>query len=187
MTERITGRITRRRARLLAVVAAAVAVVVALLATGLGRDPSAVASPLVGKMAPNFTLPQLDGPPVTLSKLRGQVVVINFWASWCTECHTEQPALNQTWQQFQDSGVVVVGVNFEDTTGDAGDYVRNSGVSYPVVEDSDSRTALAFGLRGIPETFVIDKFGRIVDRIIGPVDAASLADKINTVLRAGAR
>jgi cytochrome c biogenesis protein CcmG/thiol:disulfide interchange protein DsbE len=179
--------VTRRRALLLGAVAAAVAAVVVLLSTGLSRDPSVIASPLVGRAAPDFTLAQLDGAPLTLSKLRGQVVVVNFWASWCTECKTEQSALNQTWQQFQDSGVVVVGVNFEDTTGDAGDYVRTAGVSYPVVEDSDSRTALAFGLRGIPETFVIDKNGRIVDRIIGPVDATSLSNKIHSVLLAGAR
>jgi len=182
VTERITGRITRRRARLLAVVAAAVAVVVALLATGLGRDPSAVASPLVGKMAPNFTLPQLDGPPVTLSKLRGQVVVINFWASWCTECHTEQAALNQTWQQFQDSGVVVLGVNFEDSAGAARDYVRSDSVTYPVVEDAASRTALSYGLRGVPETFVVSRSGRIVNRVIGPVDTAALSNEISAML-----
>src|SRR5262245_61808712 len=180
-------RITRRRAILLGVVTAVVSAIVVLLSTGLGKDPSVVASPLVGRVAPDFTLSQLNGPPMTLSKLRGQVVVVNFWASWCTECHTEQAALNQAWQQFQDSGVVVVGVNFEDTTGDASDYVRTAGVSYPVVEDNDSRTALAFGLHGIPETFVIDRNGRIVNRIIGPVTAANLTSEINTVLRAGAR
>ncbi len=180
-------RVTRRRALLLAAVAVAVSAVVALLSIGLSRDPSATASPLVGRAAPDFTLAQLDGKPFTLSKLRGQVVVVNFWASWCAECHTEQPALNQTWQRFRDSGVVVVGVNFEDTAGDAGDYVRAAGVSYPVVEDSDSRTALAFGLRGIPETFLIDRTGRIVDRIIGPVDATKLADQIGSLLRAGER
>jgi cytochrome c biogenesis protein CcmG, thiol:disulfide interchange protein DsbE len=87
-------RLTRRRTRLLAGVVAAVAVVVVLLSTGLGRDPSVIASPLVGRMAPNFTLPQLDGPPVTLSKLRGQIVVVNFWASWCAECQVEQAALD---------------------------------------------------------------------------------------------
>jgi cytochrome c biogenesis protein CcmG/thiol:disulfide interchange protein DsbE len=178
-------RVARRRALLLAAVAVAVSAVVVLLSIGLSRDPSATASPLVGRAAPDFTLAQLDGEPVTLSKLRGQVVVVNFWASWCAECHTEQPALNQTWQRFRDSGVVVVGVNFEDTADDAGDYVRATGVEYPVVEDSDSRTALAFGVRGIPETFLIDRTGRIVDRIIGPVDATKLADRIGP-LGAGA-
>jgi len=179
--------LTRRRAILLGAVAAVVAAVVVLLSFGLGRDPSVTTSPLVGRAAPDFTLAQLDGTPFTLSKQRGQVVVVNFWASWCAECKTEQAALNQTWQRFQDSGVVVVGVNFEDTTGDAGDYVRTAGVSYPVVEDGDSRTALAFGLRGIPETFVIDRAGRIVDRIIGPVDGTKLANEINSMLLAGAQ
>jgi len=168
-------------------VAAGVAVVVALLATGLGKDPSAVASPLVGKMAPNFTLPQLNGPPVTLSKLRGQIVVINFWASWCTECQTEQAALNQTWQQFQDSGVVVIGVNFEDTARNARAYVRTANVTYPVVEDAGSRTALAYGLRGVPETFVVNRSGHIVSHVIGPVDAARLTSEINSMLDASSR
>jgi cytochrome c biogenesis protein CcmG/thiol:disulfide interchange protein DsbE len=173
---------TGRRARLLAGVAAAVAVIVALLMTGLGRDPSVFASPLVGRAAPSFTLPQLDGPPVTLAKLRGQVVVINFWASWCTECQVEQTALDQTWQQFQDSGVVVIGVNFQDTVDAARSYVRTDGVTYPVVEDAGSKTALAYGLRGVPETFVVNRSGRIVKHVIGPVDAAALASEINSML-----
>ena len=115
-----------RRTPLLAGLAAAVAIIVALLAAGLGRDPSVIASPLVGRMAPDFTLSQLDGPPVTLSKLRGQVVVINFWASWCAECKVEQTTLDQTWRQYQDSGVVVIGVNLEDETAAARGYVRTA-------------------------------------------------------------
>ena len=173
---------TSRRTRLLAGVVAAVAAIVALLMTGLGRDPSVFASPLVGRAAPNFTLPQLDGPPVTLAKLRGQVVVINFWASWCTECQVEQAALDQTWQQFQDSGVVVIGVNFEDSTGAARGYVRSENVAYPVVEDAGSKTALAYGLRGVPETFVVNRSGRIVKHVIGPVGATALASEINSML-----
>ena len=186
MRRRLT-RLTRRQSRLLAGVGVAVAVIVALLATGLGRDPSVIASPLVGRTAPNFTLPQLDGPPVTLSRLRGQVVVINFWASWCTECHVEQAALDQVWQQFQDSGVVVIGVNFQDTAGAARSYVSTADVTYPVVEDSDSSTALAYGLRGVPETFVVNESGRIVDHVIGPVDEAALVSEINSILLARAR
>jgi cytochrome c biogenesis protein CcmG, thiol:disulfide interchange protein DsbE len=178
---------TRHRTRLLAGVVAAVAVIVTLLATGLGRDPSVIASPLVGRAAPNFTLPQLDGPAVTLARLRGQIVVINFWASWCTECRAEQTALDRTWQQFRDSGVVVIGVNFEDTASDARNYVRTADVTYPVVEDAGSRTALAYGLRGMPETFVLNRSGRIVNHVIGPVGAAQLTSEINSMLDARAR
>jgi cytochrome c biogenesis protein CcmG/thiol:disulfide interchange protein DsbE len=178
-------RITGRRTALLAGVAAVVAIIVALMAAGLGRDPSVIASPLVGRMAPNFTLSRLDGPPMTLSRLRGQVVVINFWASWCAECKVEQAALDQTWQQFQDSGVVVVGVNFEDETAAARGYVRTADVTYPVVEDTDSSTALAYGLRGVPETFIVNRSGRVVNRIIGPVEAAALTSAINSTLNAG--
>ena len=180
-------RITRRRARLLAGVGAVVAAIAVLLMTGLGRDPSVIASPLVGRTAPNFTLPQLDGPPVTLARLRGQIVVINFWASWCTECQVEQAALDQTWQQFRDSGVVVIGVDFEDSTGAARGYVRTDDVTYPVVEDTDSSTALAYGLRGVPETFIVNRSGRIVNRIIGPVDATALTSEINSTLNASPR
>jgi len=176
-----------RRALLLSAVVAIVLSVATLLATGLGRDPAAVASPLVGRGAPNFKLAGLDGPAVRLSDLRGQVVVINFWASWCTECRTEQDALNTTWSRFRDSGVTVLGVNFQDTTADARDYMSSLGITYPVVQDTQSTTALAYGLRGVPETFVIDKAGRIADRVIGPVNAHSLADRINTLLAAGAR
>jgi len=183
----VRQRTARRRAQLLAGVVAAVAVIVAFLVTGLGRDPSVIASPLVGRAAPNFTLAQLNGPPVTLSRLRGQVVVINFWASWCAECHVEQEALDRAWQQFQDSGVVVIGVNFEDTTGAARSYVRTADVRYPVVEDPASHTALAYGLRGVPETFVVNQSGRIVAHVIGAVSASALASEINSALIASAR
>jgi cytochrome c biogenesis protein CcmG, thiol:disulfide interchange protein DsbE len=176
-----------RRGLLLSAVVAAVLSVAAVLATGLGRDPAVVASPLLGRTAPAFKLAGLDGPAVRLSDLRGQVVVVNFWASWCTECRTEQNALNTTWSRFRDSGVTVLGVNFQDTNSDARDYLASLGITYPVVQDTQSTTALAYGLRGVPETFVVDKSGRIANRVIGPVNAEGLANQINTLLAARAQ
>lgn len=174
-----------RRVLLLSVVVAVVGVVAALLTSGLRHDPSDTASPLVGRTAPDFTLPQLDGPPIHLASLRGQVVVVNFWASWCAECHTEQPALNATWTKFRDAGVVVLGVDFEDDNADARDYVASEGSDYPVVVDANSRTALAFGVRGVPETYVVDQSGRIVDRAIGAVDANTLSRVLSALVAGG--
>lgn len=175
-----------RRAWLpLAGVVLAVLAVAALLGTGLASRGALATSPLTGRPAPDFALPGLDGradSAVRLADLRGQVVVVNFWASWCAECHTEQPALSQTWQRFRDAGVVVVGVNFQDATGDARAYVAQSGATYPMVVDRDSSAALAYGLRGVPETYVIDRDGTMVDRVIGPVTADRLASRISGLL-----
>jgi cytochrome c biogenesis protein CcmG, thiol:disulfide interchange protein DsbE len=174
---------TRRALSLLGVGTAVLAVAVVL---GVGRSgPDRLeASPLTGGEAPAFTLPSLDpgSRPVRLSDLRGQLVVLNFWASWCAECHVEQEALAQTWDRFRDAGVVVVGVNFEDAVDDARAYVARTRTSYPVVVDSRSRTALDYGLRGVPETFLIDRTGHLVDRVVGPVTADGLADRIRPLL-----
>jgi cytochrome c biogenesis protein CcmG, thiol:disulfide interchange protein DsbE len=176
----------RRSAALVGGVVAGVLVVVALLASALSRPPAVAASPLVGRPAPDFRLAGLNGPPVRLSALRGQVVVVNFWASWCAECRVEQQALEDTWQRFRDSGVVLVGVNFQDQSADAQQYLAESASSYPVVRDADSSAALAFGLRGVPETFVVGRDGRVVDRVIGPVDADGLAARIRSAQARGA-
>jgi cytochrome c biogenesis protein CcmG/thiol:disulfide interchange protein DsbE len=176
-----------RRTRVWAVLAVAVSVlaVAVLLGFGLRHRGALATSTLAQRPAPSFTLPGLDGrreSAVRLSALRGHVVVVNFWASWCTECHTEQAALNRTWEQFRDSGVVVVGIDFEDATGDAREYVAKAGATYPMVVDAKSATALAYGLRGVPETYVIDPRGQIVDRVIGPADYPSLARRITGLL-----
>ena len=176
-----------RRTRVWAVLGVALAVlaVAVVLSFGLSHREALATSPLVRRPAPEFTLAGLDGrreSTVRLSSLRGHVVVVNFWASWCTECHTEQAALNRTWERFRDSGVVLVGVDFEDATGDARQYVATTGATYPMVVDTKSATALAYGLRGVPETFVIDPRGRIVDRVIGPVEYPRLARRITGLL-----
>ena len=177
--------VTARRVALLIGVVVSVFAVAALLATGLGRDPASAASPLVGRSAPDIRLPGLDGPDVALTSLRGQVVVVNFWASWCAECRTEQPDLDAVWDRFRDSGVVVLGVNFQDEAGDARDYREAAGTTYPTVVDTDSSAALAFGLRGVPETFLVDQQGRVVERIIGPVSAQRLGQRITELLGTG--
>jgi cytochrome c biogenesis protein CcmG, thiol:disulfide interchange protein DsbE len=176
-----------RYARTLAVVGVATAVLAVglLLGSGLGNRNALATSPLVRSPAPAFTLPGLDGrkaSTVRLADLRGQVVVVNFWASWCTECHVEQAALNRTWERFRDSGVVVVGVDFEDATGDARQYVASTGAGYPMVVDATSATALDYGVRGVPETFVIDARGRIVDRVVGPATSSRLASTLTRLL-----
>jgi cytochrome c biogenesis protein CcmG/thiol:disulfide interchange protein DsbE len=171
-------------------VTAAVLAVGVLFGFGLTHRDALATPPLDERPAPGFTLPGLSGRPadgVRLADLRGHVIVVNFWASWCAECRTEQADLNRIWQRFRDAGVVVVGVNFEDATDDARQYVASSGASYPVVVDADSRTALAYGLRGVPETYVIDPHGRLVDRVIGPVAYASLAARISELLARGTR
>ena len=180
----------RRRPRRVLLPVAAVAAVVALaawvLSVGLQRDPTAIRSPLLGRPAPDFALRTLDRDRVVrLGDLRGQVVVVNFWASWCAECRVEHPALSAAWNRFRDAGVVFVGVDFQDDRADALAYLAGTGTSWPVVADPGSRTALAYGVYGIPETFIIGPDGRVTAKQVGPVTYDQLVREITRLLPGG--
>jgi cytochrome c biogenesis protein CcmG, thiol:disulfide interchange protein DsbE len=155
---------------------------VAVLGYGLTRDPRIVASPLVGRDAPPFTLHQLDGTPVALADLRGQVVLLNFWASWCEVCVAEHALLREADQRWHDQGLRVVGIVYDDSTAAAADWMRTHGGTWPTLMDPGSRTAIDYGLFGVPETFVIDRAGRIVHKQTGPLTADLLAAWIPPLL-----
>ena len=179
------GRRRRGRWVVFAVVLVAVTLAASLFAFGLGRDPMVVRSALIGREAPSFDLPMLSGPgTVRLSELRGKVVVLNFWASWCTDCRIEHSALAAAWDRYRDQGVVLVGVAFEDTASSSRAFAQSLGMDWPIVSDAASRTALAYGVYGVPETFFIGPDGVVASRWVGPVPYAHLTDEI-TRLQAG--
>jgi cytochrome c biogenesis protein CcmG/thiol:disulfide interchange protein DsbE len=157
-----------------------------LLASGLGKDPRALPSELTGRAAPTFVLRELDGArSVALAELRGQVVVLNFWASWCAECRLEHPSLMAAWDRYRDRGVVFLGVDFEDSAGAAAEFQAERGGDWPLLLDPGSRTALDYGVYGVPETFVIAPDGTIAAKRVGPVSYSWLTDRIESALRTG--
>lgn len=157
--------------------------VVVLFGYGLTRDPSFIPSPLVGGPAPDFELEQLDAPgTVRLSDLRGRVVVINFWASWCLACIQEHPSLVRAWQRYRGSDFELVGIVYQDTRGNARRYLSEHGGGWTQLLDPGSRAALEFGVYGVPETFFIDRNGVITHKHIGPVNDSLLATEIEKLL-----
>jgi cytochrome c biogenesis protein CcmG/thiol:disulfide interchange protein DsbE len=164
-----------RRGLPLAVIAVAGALV-ALLAYGVasqGTDKSIDDALADGKRldAPNAALPTLGRPGErSLADYRGRVVVLNFWASWCPPCIHELPLLQRTHQAIRSRGGTVLGVNYKDIPEDALDMARRSGLTYPNVRDRDGEYAEKYATVGFPETFVIDRAGRIAATRRGPVD-----------------
>jgi len=179
------GRRNRPRWRLVAVVVAPLLLFALLLASGLGRDPRELPSELEGDPAPAFSLPRLDDEgTIDLSDLDGQVVVLNFWASWCVPCREEHPALAAAWGRYRERGVVFVGVVFEDDPESALVFAEELGSDWPLATDPSSRTAIAYGVYGIPETFVIAPDGSISAKTTGAVTYDWLTTEIEEALRA---
>lgn len=115
-----------------------------------------------GEAAPDFTLQTVDGRPFTLSELRGQAVVLNFWATWCEPCQREMPALQAAYEAYRDKGVVVVGVNFGESQATVRGFLSRRGVTFPVVLDRDQQiTTKVYGVKSFPTTVFIDPRGTV--------------------------
>ena len=155
-----------------------------LLAYGFGKDPKRIPSPLVGRESPDFTISLLGGGELTLRKLRGKIVVMNFWASWCyPACWNEAPRLEAAWRHYKDQGVVLVGVVYQDTEGNARDFIAKHGKTYPNGMDVRSRIAIEYGVYGVPETFFIDREGKIAHKHMGEISTEALTAQIEALLR----
>lgn len=162
------------------------AVLAVALASRFGTDPAMSESPLLGRPAPALTLPRLVGEgQVALDDYRGDIIVVNFFASWCLECRIEHDALVASAESFADRGVTFVGVAFQDDPVDSLRFLQELGISAATeyVIDEGSRAAIAFGVFGIPETYFIDPSGTVVGRIIGPTDALTLGSAIDAIRR----
>ena len=133
-------------------------------------------------LAQDFNLQLFSGGNLELSALRGQVVMLDFWASWCGPCRDEAPALDLVYREYRERGVEFVGVNIWDQAGDAELFLAQVGQSYPSGPDTDGRTAINYGVRGIPEKFFIDRNGIIVKKFVGPLDAEFLRNTLEELL-----
>lgn len=133
-------------------------------------------------MAPDFTITSFEGETITLSELRGQVVIINFWASWCPPCREEAPYLEATWRKYQDQGVFFIGVDYVDTEKEALAYLEEFDVTYFNGPDIGTRISHDYRMDGVPETYYVAKNGELRGVKIGPLAPPELDEKIEELL-----
>lgn len=132
--------------------------------------------------APDFTITSFDGETLTLSQLRGQVVIINFWASWCPPCREEAAYLEATWRKYQDQGIVFIGVDYVDTEKEALAYIEEFDITYFNGPDLGTRISQAYRMDGVPETYYVAKNGELRGVKIGPLAPPELDEKIEALL-----
>lgn len=168
--------------------------VIALLAYGMTQDPRAIVSPLPGRAAPEFSravfatgsdsiLHMNVGDTVRLADHKGQVVVVNFWASWCLACRDEHEDLSLVSRQFADRGVRFYGLLYNDKEANGLRWIADmGGQSYPGLSDPGARAAIDYGLYGVPETFVVDQNGVVAHKYLGAINAGTLTRLIDSLL-----
>jgi len=130
---------------------------------------------VVGSVAPDFTLNNLKGEPVSLSQFRGKVVFLNFWASWCPPCREEMPSMERLNEVFGSSDFVMLAVNVEDDgPRSVPEWLKENPYTFPILFDPQGQEKMRYGVTAIPETFLIDKKGVVVDRFLGAYDWSSV-------------
>lgn len=141
---------------------------------GLAVNDNTVELDVDGEAAPTFSLALYGGGEIDSQQLRGKVVMLDFWASWCLPCREEAPVLAQVYAEYEERGVEFVGVNLWDNAGDAEVFLQQQGHEYPNGIDEGGKIAISYGVRGIPEKFFIDRDGRIARKFSGPMTADRL-------------
>jgi len=157
---------------------------IGLLAYGFTTDPRAIPSPLIKKPAPPFTMTVYDGGPLSLEGLRGKVVLLNFWASWCfPACYEEAPELERAWRAYRDRGLVVVGVDIQDTEAAGRQFIDQFKLTFANGPDPGGKIAIDYGVYGVPETFVIDRQGVIAHKQVGGVTDRMVVEQVEPLLK----
>lgn len=177
---------TKRWLALMAATAVVGAAWIALSATpASGTSGGRIPAPRQGFSAPDISLAQMDGQPVELAQLRGQVVVINFWASWCPPCRAEMPALERAYQAERERGLEILAVNttYQDQLPAAQAFVAEHGLSFPILLDTTGEAANRYHMRALPTTFFVDREGVIRKVIVGgPMSEATLRSTVDSLL-----
>lgn len=140
--------------------------------------------PVPGTIAPDFTITSYEGETYNLSDLRGTIVILNFWANWCAPCHAEADDLQDIYEEYQDDGVLLIGANYLEIERVARAFVDQYRLTYPNGPDVEQSISEAYNFQGPPETFVIDRDGRIAAVFIGAVSYDRLAAEIEALLEA---
>jgi cytochrome c biogenesis protein CcmG/thiol:disulfide interchange protein DsbE len=167
---------------------AAAVVVVGIFVTGIVLSAQPGNRPTAGSAAPDFSITLYKdyqaGLPETLklSDLRGKVVVMNFWASWCVECRKESDALESIWRNYREQGVVVLGVDYLDNEAPAYEYLESYNTTYPVGIDLQEKISRQYRITGVPETFFIDKNGIVRRTVIQPMTQQELDATVQSLL-----
>jgi cytochrome c biogenesis protein CcmG/thiol:disulfide interchange protein DsbE len=146
---------------------------------------SATISPLIGKPAPDFTLPLLDATntqsTLHFNSLHGKAIVLNVWASWCIPCRDEAHIFEAAWRSTQMQHIALIGIDFQDTSVAGKNFENEFHITYPSVIDSSGSVAINYGVSATPETFFINTHGIIVGKIIGEVTTQTLSSEIYTI------
>jgi len=167
---------------LLSLIAGLALIGVSLLCFGRLRNEFLVQETGQGKIAPDFTLSDLDGRTVRLSDLRGKVVLVNLWATWCAPCLAEMPDLAALYKTYQAEGFVILGVNDQERKETVSEFLARSPLPYPILLDPDSRVASAYGVDYLPASFVIDRRGVLRATLPGQSARVRLENAIKPLL-----
>lgn len=159
------------KTKALIIISILIAGVIILFYTGKKGADLPQSKAIIGLRAPDLALQDISGKDYTLTEMKGRVLFLNFWASWCEPCRAEMPSIQALYARFKDDKrFQMLTVLYKDDYSKAADYMKENGFQFPMFTDTDSKTATSYGITGVPETYIVDKNGILKKRLLGPED-----------------